>query len=183
MDVESDIGDAKKLKAHAAAVEQDVRVSELLKASHVKEPRGDECLLLPYAPDCVKWVRAARNGVARAAKNVLRCLLTHDADVAELYTAAFTGTLLDDSAFDVSNLVKSNKPKAWLAIKADAKVPSKAEQLAILFLAMPVLMQALAMLNPQDQSIPLTLAEAFSCMAKGVRVGSVQDAIDNVLVQ
>ena len=185
VDVESDISDALKLKAFSTAIEADVRVAELLKASHVKEPRGEECLVMPYAPDCVKWVKAARNGVARAAKNVLRRLLTHDADVAELYTAAFAGSLLGEgeSALDVSNLIKPNKPKAWLAIKADStKISSKAEQLAILFLAMPVLMQALAMLNPHDSTIPLTLAEAFSTMAKGIRLGSVQDAIDSVIV-
>jgi len=37
------------------------------------------------------------------------------------------------------------------------------------------------MLNPHDPTVPLTLAEAFSTMGKGIRSGSVRDAVESVL--
>ena len=56
------------------------------------------------------------------------------------------------------------------------------ELLTRLLVAQPAVTKALTMLHPSDKTIPMTLAEAFSAVAKGVRSTTVQDAVDCVIV-
>ena len=181
---ESDIGDDKVLSAYETAANANVHVAQLLKSSQVKAPRGDEVLLNPLASECVTHVRAARNGVMRAAKAQMRRLLTPAADVAVLVDNAWAGDMRGNSGVDVASLGKPSSAKAWLDVPASSATgeSQKTHMLTTLLVAQPAITQVLTMLQPSDKTISKVLAEAFSSMAKGIRSSSVTEAVECILV-
>ena len=181
---ESDVGDEMVMSSYAAAMNANVRVAELLKSSQVKTPRGDEVLTNHHSSECVTLIRAARNGVVRAAKALMRRLLTSGADVAALVEAAWSGDFRSSSGVDVAALGKPSAAKTWLDVPVCtvAGAAQKSHMLTTLLIAQPAIAQIMTMLQPCDKSIPMVLAEAFSSMAKGVRSTSVADAVDCILV-
>ena len=181
---ESDVGDEKVMSSYAAAMNANVRVAELLKSSQVKTPRGDEVLTNHHSSECVTLVRAARNGVVRAAKAMMRRLLTSGADVAALVEAAWSGDLRSSTGVDVAALGKPSSAKTWLDVPVCtvAGAAQKSHMLTTLLIAQPAIAQIMTMLQPCDKSIPMVLAEAFSSMAKGVRSTTVADAVNCILV-
>jgi hypothetical protein len=181
---ESGVPDEDILSAFSTAANKHTRIAELLKSSQVKAPRGDESLTNPRALECVTLLRAATNGIVRAAKASLRRLLTPGADVGMLVDAAWAGDMLDTTGVDVSKLARADKDAKWLDLKSSSAKGAAMNQelLTRLLVAQPAVTQALTMLHPSDKTIPMTLAEAFSAVAKGVRSTTVQDAVDCVIV-
>jgi hypothetical protein len=183
---QSSKSDLEKLDAFKAVACSSAKVAELLKSSHVRDPKG-ELALNSHAKDLVDAIRATKNGLGAAAKSALRRFLPPTADTALLVEACAIGQLVSTTGgFTVHKLADAKTAKPWLSIKAattgDNNANSRANLLSVQLLAMPVLQFALTMLQPEDPTVGPTMTDVQCTMAKAVSRRPVAEAVDSVLV-
>ena len=105
---ESKESETVKLTSYAEVATKMTSVAALLKASHVKEPRGEFVSLCPEAETCVRLLRVVKNGVKSAQKAILRRFLP-GVDTSSLVEAALAGQLDGDGACTVADLALATK--------------------------------------------------------------------------
>ena len=142
-----------KLASYAKVATNVASIAALLKASHVKDPRGEFVLLCPEAELCVKLLRVVKNGVKTALKAINRRFLP-GVDTSSLVEAALAGQLIGDGACTVADLALATKAKVWLGVAAAAAsntaAASKDNQLAVLLKALPLISFSLMQMQPED---------------------------------
>ena len=177
--------DQEKVAYYAKVVEQHSVIAELLKASHVENPKGKESVVLAGAR-CAGYWRDARNGLHTAAEGLLKSSLPLDADGSVLAVSAFNGNMLDDSGVNVKALGVVAKAKVWLGsgaksqgVKADEV---RAESLLTLLTALNPIGRALTVMMPQDRSIEDVWGQIVAEICKVLRRATPQVAVDQMLV-
>ena len=183
--MESNSTDLEKLKAYSSVTNSQAAVAELLKASHIREPRGEFAIVCPGADACVKMARTARSGARAAARAVLRTFLPPaTGDPSVLVDAVVSGQLVGGANFSVTTLTDPSKPKEWLGLKAssDSSAKSRSAQLSVLLRALPLISCALAMMHPEDSSVHLTMMDVMAVVARGVASRSAEESLSGVLV-
>ena len=176
-----------KLEQYSTVARDYPSVAALLKSSHVKDPRGEFLSLNPLAEPCVKYMRVARNGIKAAAKEVFRSFVPPSADASPLIDAVMSGVLIRTGACSVSSLADPSKAKTWLGVPAaSANTSGQAGQrgnlLVVQLKALPLLAYALMVLQPEDQTVAMTMMEVMASFSRGVSVRSVTEVIDGLLV-
>ena len=175
-----------KLATYATVATNMQSIAALLKASHVKEPRGEFSALCPQAELCVRLLRVVKNGVRSAQKAILRRFLPPSADTSSLVEAALHGQLGGESACSVSELALATKPKVWLGVAAaaasNAAAASKSSQLVVLLKALPLISFSLMQMQPEDTTIAVTMMDVMANVARGVAVRSVGETVAGLLV-
>ena len=184
--MESDVSNADKLECFKQISQKHTPIAELIKASHVKEPRGELLAACPQSETVVRLLRVARLGVKAAAKGVMRSFIPPSGDSAALVEAVFAGILVGDVTCSVSNLADATKAKTWLGIKcaaaSDKNAASRANLLVVQLKALPLLGYTLMVLQPEDPTIAWTMMEVMANVARGVAARSVQETVDGLLV-
>ena len=182
--MESGATDEAKVKAWSD-VQGDYDLVALMRASQLKEPRG-ELAANPHALHCVTRARAARGGLMVALRNVIRRMVPQSADVAPMVEAIFIGKLVQDSGFSVESLASPTVAKAWLGVKAaaasDTSAASRGNMTAVLIQAQNLLSYTLGIVHPGDVSISSALADANSLVALAIRSRTVKEAVAGILV-
>ena len=121
--LESGESEAKKLKVYSQVANKHSSIAELLKASNVREPRGEFLALCPNSETCVRLARVCKGGVKVAAKTLMRKFFPPSADPESLVEAVLAGQLLGDEACSVAHLATPTKAKKWLGVAAAAAFP------------------------------------------------------------
>ena len=174
-----------KLASYAKVATNVASIAALLKASHVKDPKGELVLLCPEAELCVKLLRVVKNGVKTALKAINRRFLP-GVDTSSLVEATLAGQLIGDGACTVADLALSTKAKVWLGVAAAAAsntaAASKANQLAVMLKALPLISFSLMQMQPEDETVAITMMDVMANVARGVAVRSVGDTVAGLLV-
>ena len=174
-----------KLASYAKVATNMSSIAALLKASHVKEPRGEFSALCPEAEVCVKLLRVVKNGVRSAQKAILRRSLPPSADTSSLVEGALHGQLGGESACTVAELALATKPKLWLGVAAAAAsnvaAASKTSQLTVLLKALPLISFSLMQMQPEDTTIAVTMMDVMVNVARGVAVRPVTETVAGLL--
>jgi hypothetical protein len=120
--------------------------------------------------------------VLTAARDVLRRCLPVHADAMKLAEAVFSGKVDGSGDFSIRALSEPAKPASWLGKptqEVEAKESGKPSA-DVLVKAMPAVLLAFGMLQPQDTLVLLTLTEVNCEVAKGLKRSGVAGAVDTI---
>jgi hypothetical protein len=180
--VQSSAKPQEKLAAYAEVSDKFATVAELLKSSHVRAPKGAAHLESPHAQGVVGDWREAKGGLLTAARDVLRRMLPVHADAMKLAEAVFSGKMDGSGDFSIRALSEPAKPASWLGKPTqEGEAQDKGKPtVAILVTAMPAILYAFTVLQPQDKVALMTLTEVNAEVSTGLKRSGVAGAVDTI---
>jgi hypothetical protein len=175
-----------KINDHAKVVREFPDVSTLLKSSHVRDPRGEQITAFPGFDEVVRDARVVRSGLKAALRLLIRRMVPASADTVALVDACHTGLLFSADECAVSDLAQPSKAKPYIGVLAAAASNAAAKmsesKLIVLLKALPLIGFVMALLQPEDYSVGLVIAELSATFARGVAPCSVAEFVDGILV-
>jgi hypothetical protein len=174
---------AEKLAHYAEAASKDAKLAALLKASHLKDPRG-AAIQTPHLTDVIEHARAARADVLEAGRKRLKVSLPAHGNAAALAAAAFSGMIgAEGSEVSLSELANPEKPKGWLGTTKSGKADASSESAMLiqLFTAVVPLMHSVMLMMPSDDTVLETFMSVMADVAKGLKKSGAERAVDAVL--